>query len=103
MRREYLCKIRVNNRSLKLVLIDSHYETKHSKSMDDQVILKLVRTLEGAEHKPENLLPSGFEIYVTEPIFLEEKPYRLIWTLHPNENYLGVIKALRRRHAKLSK
>jgi hypothetical protein len=103
MRREYLFKVLVNGRPLKVVVVDSHYEAKHSKTMNDQLILKLVKTLEGTEHRPESITSSGFEIYVTDPAYFEDKPYRLVWTLHPDENYLGVVNAFRRSHAKISK
>jgi hypothetical protein len=71
--------------------------------MNDQLILKLVKTLDGTEQRPESVTASGFEIYVTEPIYDEEKPYRLVWTLHPEEDYLGVVNAFRRKNAKISK
>lgn len=103
MRREHLLKITLNGRAFNAVLIDSHYEIKHSKTINDSIILKLVKSLEGVEHRPESRLPSGFEIYVTEPIFLDDKAYRMIWTLHPNEDYIGVVNAFRRSHAKISK
>ena len=92
----------MNGRTLKVIIIDSHYEGRHAKSMNDQIILKLVKKLDGTEHRPENILGNGFEIYVSEPVFLEEKPYRIIWTLHPGEEYLGVVNAFRRSYAKIS-
>jgi hypothetical protein len=103
MRREHLLKIKVNGRSFNAVIIDSHYEIKHSKTVNDSIILRLVKSLEGAEHRPESVLPSGFEIYVTEPVFLDDKAYRLIWTLHPDEDYIGIVNAFRRNHEKISK
>ena len=95
--------VNVNGRSFRVVIIDSHYEIKHSNTINDSIILKLVKSLEGSEHRPESTLSSGFEIYVTEPIFLDDKSYRLIWTLHPDEDYIGVVNAFRRSHAKIPK
>ncbi|MEK6705461.1 MAG: hypothetical protein AABZ06_06710 [Bdellovibrionota bacterium] len=96
MRREYLLKIEVNGRQFNRVVIDSHYQVKHLKSITDPLILELVKSLNGSESLPEKVLPSGFEIYVDDPVFLGEKPYRLIWTAHPKENYIGIINAFRR-------
>lgn len=86
----------VNGRLFNRVVIDSHYQSNHSKSITDLLILELVKSLNGSESLPEKILPSGFEIYVDDPIFLGEKSYRLIWTAHPKENYIGVINAFRR-------
>ncbi|MGK5087030.1 hypothetical protein WDW86_05685 [Bdellovibrionota bacterium FG-2] len=96
MRREYLLKVEVNGRRFNRVVIDDHYQAKHSASITDQVILELVRSLNGSDSPPETVLASGFEVYVDEPLFLGDKPYRLVWTTHPKENYIGVINAFRR-------
>lgn len=34
---------------------------------------------------------------------LGDKWFRLVWTLHPSESYLGIINAFRRNHAKIPK
>lgn len=97
VRREYLLKIEINGRLLKRVLIDSHYEKKHAESVTDSIILELVKTLIGQEFFPEQVTPTGFEIFKTEKILLGDRLYRLIWTLPPGEKYLCVINAFRRR------
>lgn len=103
MRREHKLRVNLNGRTFNSVIIDSHYEIRHSKTINDLIILKLVSSLEGVEHRSESTLHTGFEIYVTDPIFIDTKSYRLIWTVHPNEDYIGVINAFRRNCAKLSK
>ena len=103
MRREHTLKVNVNGRTFNAVIIDSHYEIKHSKSINDAIILDLVKSLEGTEHRSETKLPSGYEIYVTEPVFLEGKAFRLVWTLHPDEDSIGIVNAFRRSYAKISK
>ena len=41
--------------------------------------------------------PAGFEIFKTEKIQFGDRLYRLVWTLPPDEKYLGVINAFRRK------
>ncbi len=62
MRREYLIQLTVNGRTLKRLLIDSHYEAKHSKTMNDALIIDLVRTLDGRTYGAESVTPDGWEI-----------------------------------------
>ncbi len=70
MQREYLLRLIVNDRALNRVVIDSHYEIRHSDTMND-------------------------------PWYLDRKPYRIVWCLHPDENYLGVINVFRRPDGKI--
>lgn len=100
MQREYIIRHVVNGRKLKRVLIDSHYEKRHP-DMNDNIILGLVKVLETLEHRAEFVTAGGFEIYVTEPAFYQNNPYRLVWTTHPEEDYIGVINAFRRKRAKV--
>ena len=53
-RREYPIDIRVNNRQISKVVIDPHYELKHSSSVDDSIILKLVLMLSGENFEPDS-------------------------------------------------
>lgn len=53
-RREYkIDRIYVNNIAIDVVIIDSHYEIKHSSYMNDELILLLVRELDGRLELPE--------------------------------------------------
>ena len=45
--------IQVNDRKIVQVVIDSHYEKRHSKAMTDELILKLVAQLDGRKEVPE--------------------------------------------------
>ncbi len=46
-RREYDIGITVNGRQVTKVIIDPHYELKHADSVSDQIILDLVKLLDG--------------------------------------------------------
>lgn len=46
-RREYFEKLLVNGVFISKIIIDPHYEDKHSESINDEIILNLVRTLNG--------------------------------------------------------
>lgn len=48
-RREYDIDIIVNHRRLSKVIIDPHFEKKHGKSITDEIILRLVETLDGKQ------------------------------------------------------
>ena len=52
-RREYGIYNLENRRRITKVIIDTHYEKKHSATVDDQIILKLVETLDGEVIEPD--------------------------------------------------
>jgi hypothetical protein len=105
-RRSYPLKIQLNGRCLSWVLIDPHYEIRHSASISDDLILELVKLLDGGRRVVEAVTREGFEIICDEPIYWDGKAYRLILTLPPKNrldlDYLGVINAHRvhERHRK---
>ncbi len=94
-RRDYGISITVNSRSVTRVVIDPHYELKHSDSVDDETILNLVQLLDGKTFTPE-AERDGFQYFKTDPLELNSVNYRLIWLLEKNEIYIGVINAFRR-------
>ena len=103
MRRTYPLRLTINGRSINQVIIDSHYEAKHSKTINDNLILELIKGLNGRTYEAESISAERWEIYVNDPLFLGEKPYRLVWCLHPDEDSVGVINAFRRSNGKVSK
>ncbi len=94
-RRDYEISITVNARAVTRVVIDPHYELKHSDSVDDGIVLGLVQMLDGKTFTPE-AEKDGFQYFKTDPIALNGVSYRLIWLLEKNEIYIGVINAFRR-------
>ena len=93
-RRSYKMHIVVNGRSIEEVVIDPHYEVKHP-DIDDELILKLVRRLDGREFQPETR-HDEWEFYVLDRIEYRGKRYRLVWCQRDASPLLGVINCFRR-------
>lgn len=93
-RPEYPLKLTINSRKLSRVVIDQHYRERHSESITDQLILELVRELDGRNF-PIERVNGEFSYFTVEPVFREDKPYRLILLLCLSDDYLGVINAFR--------
>ncbi len=84
-----------SNRTLHKVVIDPHFEAKHFASMNDQIILDLVKQLDGRVFEPD-AIESAFSYFVTDKVKLAGKFYKLIWLLEDDAMYIGVISAFRR-------
>lgn len=99
VRREYTLRLTLNGRTLRRVLIDPHYEIRHRASVDDVLILELLKLLDGEERGVESVTAKGFEIFRVDPVFYGDKAYRLVLTLPPknreDSDYLGVINVFR--------
>ena len=95
-RREYGIRITVNGRKISKVIIDSHYEAKHTASVNDQVILELVRQLDGRFFDPDSE-DRPYTYFVTDDMALAGKRYKLVWLLEDKQIYVGVVNAYRRR------
>jgi hypothetical protein len=93
-RPEYPLKITINGRNLSHVIIDQHYRVKHGQSMNDDVILDLVKTLDGKKFPPDRVQGEN-EYFTVEPVFRLEKQYRVILVLCLTDDYLGVVNAFR--------
>lgn len=85
--------ITVNGINIVQVIIDSHYEEKHKSYMSDELILKLVKELDGREELPET--KTDRYSYFATLIEFEGKKYRLIWLLEDHAIYIGVVNAYR--------
>jgi hypothetical protein len=93
-RREYDIEIIFNGIAIKKVIIDPHFELKHLKSINDEIILRLVQMLDGEVIDPQDESPSF--TYFAREMILDGKAYRLIWLLEDNQIYIGVVNAYRR-------
>jgi hypothetical protein len=87
--------IRVNGIKVVQVLIDPHYEDKHRNSINDSLILDLVKELDGRRELPDT--KAGRYSYFATLIELSGKNYRLIWLLEDHSIYVGVVNAYRDR------
>ena len=85
--------ITINGRRISKVIVDPHVN-KH-KDITDDVILDLVRELDGAEQRPDET-KTLFEYYVSR-IQIYDKQYRLVWLLEDNQLYIGIVTAFRER------
>ncbi|MGB0453470.1 MAG: hypothetical protein ACPGJV_07120 [Bacteriovoracaceae bacterium] len=94
-RREYEVKLIVNGVLVSKVIIDPHYEEKHSESINDEIILELIKFLDGKEFEPDDEKPP-YSYFVTDKIELKGKLYKLIWLLEEGQIYIGIINAYRR-------
>jgi len=93
-RREYPFSITVNGLKFETVIIDPHYEEKHSSVINDELILKLVQTLDGEFHDFVDE-KSPFQYFVKDEIEVESKLYKMIWPLEENQLYVGIVNAFR--------
>ena len=96
-RREYPLLLVFNRRQFSRVLIDPHYEEKHP-DITDELILGLVRLLDGAEADPVGER-EGFK-YFAETLIWQSKTYRIVLT-YCEEDFLGVINAFRVKEIQL--
>ena len=96
MRRSYPINIRVNRTAFNEVVVDPHFEVKHSKAMNDEIILALVQNLDGRELEPVGVDSDGFCYFKTEPMYYRGKPFRLVWLIDPEKTYIGVLNCFRR-------
>lgn len=94
-RRSYSVRLNINGIKITKVVIDPHYEIKHSETINDELILKLVQLLDGGDFTPESIT-KDFAYYKTENLVIYNKQYRLIWLIEKSELYIGIINAYRR-------
>ncbi len=70
---------------------------KHKSSMNDEIILELVKALNLRTFLPTAISESGKKFFVNEPWSYKGKPYRLIWFIPKDKGFLGVRNAFRSR------
>lgn len=52
-RREYTTDIVINGIRISKIIIDPHFEEKHKSSISDEIIIRLVESLDGGEFEPK--------------------------------------------------
>jgi hypothetical protein len=102
MRHEYKLKITINGRKLNRVIIDQHYQEKHSSTVNDHTILELVKTLND-EVLPVDREEDGYQYFRVEPVMHDKSPYRLVLVIYIHDDFLGVVNAFRVKRRKYEK
>jgi hypothetical protein len=94
-RREYDVSMVVNGIRITKIIIDPHYEKKHADTVNDEVILELVKNLNGLEIEPAKV-GERFSYFEGDRIEYRGKRYKLIWLLEEGHIYIGIVNAYRR-------
>jgi hypothetical protein len=94
-RREYPISISINGQPINKIIIDTHFEEKHQDSINDSIIIELVKIISGENYEPETS-SEGFHYFVNDRIQFQNKFYKLIWLLEDYQIYIGVVNAYRR-------
>ncbi|MFH1222776.1 MAG: hypothetical protein V1647_00360 [Pseudomonadota bacterium] len=94
----YSIDVTINGNKIKKVLIGRHYELKHAHYMNDELILSLVKMLDGKIFQVDSTT-RGIEYYVADIEYgAPLKVYRLIWLFEGKIlEVIGIINAYRRR------
>ena len=75
------------------VIINNHYEAKHSRYMNDELILRLVQNLDGRHELPDSVR-GGYSYFATL-VEDNKRKYRLIWLFKNHSVYIGIVNAYR--------
>lgn len=94
-RRTYSMSLIINQRDIHSVIIDDHYEKKHSDTINDELVLNLVSQLDQKYFEPVDI-KEPYSFFVLDQLEYQSKYYKLIWLLEKDEMYIGVINAYRR-------
>ena len=92
-RNEYPLKLKINHHDINRVILDQHYKEKHP-DLTDQIILELIRSLDGEDFPIENER-GDFQYFTAEPVFKDDSPYGIVMGLCFFDDYLGVINTFR--------
>jgi hypothetical protein len=93
-RRSYAVNMVVNGRKIDEVVIDPHYEFRHS-NIDDTLILELVVYLNDREFLVEER-DGEWEYFMLDRVEHGGKFYRLVWCMADHSSFIGVINCFRR-------
>ncbi len=91
-------KIIVNGLAVTKIIIGRHYRLKHYKDIDDDLILKLVMSLDGRKFLPDSTT-KGIRYFAVDIQIMNGEAlryYRLVWLFEgDNLEIIGVINAYR--------
>jgi len=73
---------------------NSRKRQKHAESIDDQLILTLVKELDGRTFPIEEV-HGEFQYFTVQRVVSADKPYRMVLLICMTDDYLGVINAFR--------
>ena len=93
-RRSHAVNMVVNGRKINEVVIDPHYESRHS-DIDDALILELVENLNRQEFLAEEK-DGEWEYFMLDRIEHGGKFYRLVWCMGNHSSLIGIINCFRR-------
>ncbi len=94
-RQSFKTFLRINNQMITQIVIDDHYELKHSKSISLDLIVELVELLDGQNFRAIDT-KNDFSYFVNTLDF-KNKKYKLVWLLEKHQLYVGVVNAYRRK------
>lgn len=77
------------------IWIDTHYEKKHFRSINDDLILAILSSFESDFFVKDFAESNGFQYFEVDTVY-ESKPYRIILVIPPDHSYLGVRNTYRR-------
>lgn len=89
MFRVYKTDVWFNRKHWSNIWIDSHYEEKHSHSINDELILTLLACFSANTLVEADGESDGFQYYEVD-VEYKDKLYRLILVTPPDNSYLGV-------------
>lgn len=92
-RTSYHICIELNDKIYTELIIDQHYKIKH-KDISDDLILRLIMELNTFILTTSDV-KNEFTYFTQEPVFLNNKPYRIILVTELNKDYIGVINTFR--------
>lgn len=92
-RHSYTISLEFDSVEIDEVIIDQHYRLKHP-DVNDRIILNLIKAIQGLNYNKKSV-EDPYVYYLFQPVFYNQRPYRLILLTEKNCSYLGVINAFR--------
>jgi hypothetical protein len=91
--------IQINEILIRKIIIGKHYREKHGQSMNDELIIQLVCSLDGKKFIPDSTT-QGIDYFATDiqhrDLKNQLKVYRLVWLFEGQRlEIIGVINAFR--------